>query len=452
MKILIAGGGKVGAALTRHLSGEDHDLTIIDTNKRVLSELSDIYDVMTLQGNCACLATLRDAGAAEAELLIAATNADEINLLACITARSLNPRIHTIARIRNPEYAEQVIRMREMFGLSMIINPERQAASEIDRLIRFPGFLKRDSFAKGRVAIVEVRVEKGAKLEGVRLADLGSVVHCRVLVCAVLREGEVIIPSGSFRMEAGDRVFVTAPTPDLTVLLKSLGIITHKVRRVLVSGGGRVSYYLAKKLTASGISCKIIEKDEDRCRELAELLPEADIICGDACDQSLLDSEDLTNADALVTATGMDELNMITSLFGHVRGIPQIITKVSHVEGSRVLEGLPIGSVVCPKELTSDIIVRYVRAIVNGTGAAVSLHFIADGQAEAIEFRVDANTPYQNTPLRKTRLKKNVLLASIIRGMESEIPGGDSMYSEGDTVLVVTDTSRTISKLADIFE
>ena len=451
MNILIAGGGKVGSALTRHLSREDHDLTLIDPSAAVLSRVTDSYDVMTLQGNCAAMDVLLQADVEKADLLIAATNADEVNLLSCMTAHRINPRLHTIARIRNPEYTEQIVRMREAFALSLAVNPEKQAAEEITRLLRYPGFLKRDSFAKGRVEIVELKVDAGGPLCGQRLMDLPSAIGCRVLVCAVVREGQAIIPGGSFRLLAGDRIQVTAPGRQLSELLKKLGIITHKVERVLIAGGGRVSFYLAESLAAAGIRATIIDVDEARCRELAELLPDADLVCGDAGDQHFLEEEGLRNADALVTATGLDELNMITSMYGHVIGVPHVITKLSHVEGSRVLDGLPLGSIICPKELAAGTIVRYVRAMTNGNGSAVSVHFIADGLVEAIEFRLGADAPCLGVPLRNVRLRKNVLVASITRGLKSEIPGGDSAFAEGDTVVVVTDADTEIRTFADIF-
>ena len=451
MKILIAGGGKVGAALIRHLSVEDYNLTLIDSDQGVLDDIVNRYDVMTIHGNCAAKDILDQARVREADLLIAVTNADEVNLLTCMTAHQLNPNLHTIARIRNPEYTDQVFDMREAFALSLMVNPERQAAIEMERLIKFPGFLKRDSFAKGRVEIVELRIEKASKLCNVPLKDLGSIVKCKVLVCTILRNGASIAPDGNCILQEGDRIFVTAPTNDLTALLKNLGIITHKVGRVMIAGGGRVSFYLAQQLTKSGISVEIIEQDADRCRVLAGLLPKVSIIHGDASNQGLLDSEGISRCDALITATGLDELNMIASLYGHVLGIPQIITKLSHMEGSRMLDGLPLGSIVCPKELCSNSIVRYVRAMDNQTGAAVTVHSIADGQAEAIEFRVDETTRNCEKPLKSIKLKKNVLIVSISRGTRIEIPNGDSMFHRGDTLVVVTNGETVISQLNDIF-
>ena len=282
MKIIIAGDGKMGATLTRQLSAEGDELTLIDSNPKVLESSEERYDVMVVQGNCASMDVLEQAGAREADLLIAMAGADEINLLCCMTAHSLNPKIHTIARVRNPEYTDQIYAMREMFALSMTVNPEKQAAAEIARLLRYPGFLKRDTFAKSRVEIVELRIEENSKLCNVALNDMNGIVKCKILVCAVLRNGKAIMPGGDFVLKKGDRIFVTASTETLTVLLKNLGVITHKVKRVILCGGGRASYYLAKQLQRSGIRVQLIERDLERCNQLAAILPDTCIIHGDA--------------------------------------------------------------------------------------------------------------------------------------------------------------------------
>ena len=452
MNIIIAGDGKVGSMLTRQLSSEGHDITVIDCNSKVLQASVERYDVIAVHGNCASMGVLQQAVVKDADLLIAATNADEVNLLCCTTAHSMNPRLHTIARIRNPEYTEQIYRMRDVFGLSMVINPENQAAVEIERLLKYPGFLRRDTFAKGRTEIVELRVDAGSKLCNIRLMDLRNIVKCQVLVCAVLRDGSASAPKGDFVLREGDRVFFTALSQNLTTLLKNLGILTRRVRNVTICGGGRISYYLAKRLKKSGISAQIIDSNYDRCAELAELLPECSIIHGDISEQDLLESEGLAETDALVTLTGLDELNMIVSLYATSRGVPQVITKLGHAGNRGVIDSLALGSVVCPRELVCSNIVRYVRAMENQTGAAISVHTIADGQAEAMEFLVDEHAKYCGKPLKEIRLKPNVLLVGIAHGADTEIPNGDSVFQKGDTVVVV-DTNRheVIRQLNDIF-
>ena len=451
MNIIIAGNGKVGATLTRLLSAEGHDVTLIDTNPNVLESSQEQYDVMAISGNCASMNVLLQAGVREADLLIAATNADAINLLCCTTAHCLNPKLHTIARIRDPEYTEQIYTMKDVFGLSLTINPEKQAAQEIAHLLQYPGFLKRDTFAKGRTEIVELRIDASSKLCNVALSDMNSITGCKVLVCAVLRSGNAIAPNGNFVLREGDRIFVTAPAQNLPALLRNLGIITRRVRKVMLCGGGKVSFYLAALLEHHGMSVKLVEKDYERCQELAALLPNTTIIHGDSTDYALLESEGLAGMDAIVSLTGIDELNMITSLYGQSRGVPQVITKLSRMENHALIDALALGSVVCPKELCCNNIARYVRAMQNQTGAAVSVHMIAHGQAEAVEFLVDETTRNCGIPLKNISLKENVLLVSITHGSKTEIPGGDSAFQVGDTIVVVTSGQGGLRQLNDIF-
>lgn len=451
MNIIIAGAGMVGSTLTRLLTTEGHDVTLIDSTSSVLDSNLEQYDIMAIQGNCASMDILQQAGVMEAELLIAITNMDEVNLLCCITAHSMNPNLHTIARIRNPDYTGQIYSMRNNFGLSMSINPEKQAAAEIDRLLQYPGFLKRDSFAKGKTEIVELKVDASSKLCNVALKDMNNIVKCRVLVCAVLRQGHAIAPNGNFILQEGDRIFVTAPTENLTTLLKNLGILTRRVRRVMICGGGRISYYLANHLQKHGISVTLIEQNEARCHNLAAQLPNTTIIHGDCTDQNLLESEGLADVDAMVNMTGIDELNMITSLYGMGRGVNQVITKMNRMANRNIIDTLNLGSVICPKELCCNNIARYVRAMQNQSGAAISVHAIADGQAEAVEFLVDENTPNCGIPLKDLTLKANVLLVSITRAGRTEIPNGASCFMPGDIIVVVANSQYIIHSIDDIF-
>lgn len=451
MDIIIAGAGKVGAVLTRQLIAEGHNVTVIDQDSQVLESLVVRYDAIGVQGNCASKAVLMQANIKATELLIAVTNADEVNLLCCMTAHGINPNIHTIARIRDPEYTEQVMTMRNTFPLSLTVNPEKQAAMEIERLLKFPGFLRREFFAKGRSQIVELRIDGKSKLKDVALMDMSGVVKCRVLVCAVLRDGQAMAPSGNFVLQEGDRIFVTASTSDLAVLLKNLDISTRRVRRVLLCGGGRISFYLAKLLEKDGISVHLIERDMDRCRELAQLLPETNIIHGDCSNQAALNDQGIDQCDALVALTGLDETNMILSLYGASRGVPQTITKLSREESLSLADTMSLGSIVSPKDLCSNDIVRYVRAMENLVGAAISVHTIADGQVEAVEFVVDANTPNCNVPLRNIKLKPDVLIASITHGAKSVIPNGESLFVPGDRMVVVTSRIGSLRQLGDIF-
>ena len=451
MKIIIAGSGKVGNTLAQRLAQEGYIVTLIDKNQQVLEHICEQCDVMGVQGNCASMPVLQQAGVSDADLLIAVTHEDEVNLLCCTTAHGINPNLHTIARIRNPEYTQQIHALRNVFALSLAVNPEFQAAREVERLLRFPGFLRRDTFAKGRSAIVELRVEEDSKLCHIPLHQMNNIVKCKVLVCAVLRDGNAITPGGNFILEEGDRIFVTAPTDNLSTLLKNLGIVTRKVRKVLICGGGRVSHYLAEKLCQSGISVSIIESNYNRCVELASLLPDASVVHGDATDQDLLESQGLSDCDALVTMTGLDELNMIISLYGSGKNIPQVITKLSRAENRSISDALMLGSVICPRELCCDDIVRYVRAMENHSGSAISVHSIADGQAEAVEFTVDANTAHCGEPLKNIKLRSGVLLASITHGSNTTIPNGDSVFHPGNTIVVVTSGRGKLRQLNDIF-
>ena len=451
MNIIIAGSGKVGITLARQLAAEGHNLTLIDSKQQVLEEICEKYDVMGVAGNCASMPVLLQAGIADADLLIAATNEDEVNLLCCTTAHGLNRNIHTIARIRNPEYTEQIHALHDVFALSLAVNPENQAAREIERLLRFPGFLHRDTFAKGKTAIVELRVEEGSKLCNLPLIQLNNTVKCKVLVCAVLRDGNAVIPDGHFVLQEGDRIFVTAPTAILATLLKNLNIVTRRVRKVLLCGGGRISRYLAERLCKDGISVSLIERDYEKCLSLAAALPDVTVVCGDATDQSLLESQGLSNCDALVTLTGLDELNMIISLYGTTKNVPQVITKLGRAENRSISDDLSLGSVICPRELCSDDIVRYVRAMGKHSGSAVSVHSIADGQVEAVEFLVEENTRHCGEPLKSIKLREGVLLASITDGSVTQIPGGDSTFHPGDTIVLVTSGRGTLRQLDDIF-
>lgn len=452
MKIIIAGYGKVGSAMTRQLASEGYDLTIIDSNKNKLESGQGLYDIMCVHGNCATMEVLKEAGVEDADLLIAATSADEINLLCCLTAYNLNKHIHTIARIRTPEYNEQIVMMRDSLGLSLLVNPERQAAQEIERLIKYPGFLKREKFAHGRVEIVELRVTEDSPLNNVPLMQLSSVTKCKILVCTVLRNGEAITPNGTFILKEGDRLFVTATTNELAVLLKNLGIITHRVKRVIICGGGRITYYLAQMFEKGGPEVQIIERDPGKCMQLAELLPHASIVNADASDLAFWEGERLSENDAVVSMTGLDELNMIISLFIKSCGVKQIITKLSRTESSAILDNISFGSVICPKDLCSNTIVGYVRGMRNQTGAAIAVHRLADGKSEASEFHVTKDTLNCGVPLKKLKLKKNTLIACILHLSQVIIPNGDSCFYPGDTVIIVSDTDRAISRLNDIYE
>lgn len=453
MKLLIVGAGKVGHAITAQLSKEGHDLTLIDTRSEVLEEVQSTYDINTIAGNGASMAVLKEAGVESTDVLIAVSNADEVNLLACITASSLNPKIQCIARIRDPEYVAQAYQMAGLFHLALVINPEKQAAGEIASLLKLPGTLHRDTFAKARIEIIELRVERGSRLVNRSLADLEKIVHSKVLVCAVERDGKTIMPDGSFVLKEGDKFSVTAYPDQLHAMLAYLGIVKKDVRHVLIAGGGRISYYLARQLDQMHMKATLIEIDRERCDRLAELLPHATIVHGDASSQALLDAEDMDRYDAVVSMTGVDEMNIVISMYASVKKVPMTITKLGRSENLSLLQNLPIGATVCPKELCTMHIVRYIRAMEKSSGsAAVSVHKIADGTAEALEMVVDETTKHIGVPLKKMPIRRNILIVSIRHGMKVEIADGNSIFEPGDTVVLVTAQDHVISRLNDIFE
>lgn len=452
MKIVIVGDGKVGVALTEQLTKEGHDVTIIDNNPQVLEESQEIYDVMVVHGNGACMSVLKEAEISSADLLIAATSGDEINLLTCIVAKKLG-NLHTIARVRNPEYSEQLIFLQDELGLSMTINPELAAARETYHLLQFPGFLKRDSFAKGRVEIVEIKINESSKLCNIALNKLYEIAKVKVLVCAVERGNSVHIPNGDFILAQGDKIYVTAGAQDLAELMKHLGLQKEKIRNVLIIGGSRIAIYLAARLLRGGIGVKIIEQNPTRCLELANILPNATIIEGDGSRQDVLLSEGIQDTDALVTLTNMDEENLIISMYGNHLGVPKIITKINRTEYIEIFKDMGIDSVISPKQLCSNDIVRYVRAMENRSGGSViTLHKIVNGKAEALEFQATGSTRYLNQSLSSLNIKKDIILACITRRGKTIIPKGDDIIQCGDSVVVVTTQQQAIHDLNDLFE
>lgn len=452
MKILIAGAGKLGTTATKQLIKEGFDITLMDHNSIVLERIIENYDVMTYCGNAVSKNSLINAGIKSSDLLIAVTDSDEKNLLICLTAKWLNPDIHTIARVRDPEISGQITEMRDVFALSMLVNPEQKAAHEMERLLKFPGFLKRDSFAKDRVEIVELGIDGNSKLCNLPLTRLNSVLSRPVIICAVLRGEEAIVPRGDFIIEKGDKIFVTASTSNLSGILADLGIVSKKTRHVMLLGGGRISYYLAERLLKNNIDVDIIERDMKRCEELAELLPDANIIHGDCSNQELLEDEGISDCNAVVTLTGIDEQNMILSLYAKTHGVPQIVTKIGRIEDANIINTLDIGSVVSPKDLCCNSIVRYVRAMRQQKGAANAIHFIADKQMEALEFRVEDDTQHVGIKLKDLRLKKNIIIACITKSSGITFPNGDSFFESGDTVIVIAKSNMIIHSLNDIFD
>ena len=453
MKIVIVGDGKVGQALTGRLAEEGHDVVVIDSSPKALRTSVEIHDVMGVNGNGASYAVQKEAGVGEADLLIAATSGDELNLLCCMLAKKLGAR-HTIARVRNPDYADQLVMMREDLGLSMTVNPEMAAATEIARMLRFPSALKLDSFARGQVELVEIKVKADSPLLGQALYALSSRLGIRILICAVRRGEEVYIPTGDFVLQEGDKITITASPSELDSLFRKLGIYRHKIHRVMVVGGGRIAYYLAKQLLRLGMSVKIIEQDAARCEQLSEALPKAHIILGDGTERELLEEEGIADMDALVAVTGMDEENIIISMYAGTLGLAKVVTKINRMSFQEILDGAGIESVITPKGITVNQIIRYVRAMDNSKGSNVeTLHRIVGGRVEALEFNVAKNCQGELTgiPLKDLRTRKDLLIACIIRGQQIIYPGGNDTIEERDNVIVVT-TGHQLQDLSDILE
>ena len=451
MKIIVVGDGKVGLTLTEQLSKEEHDIVVIDKNPTVLQNSQETFDVMVVPGNGASRQVLLEAGAQDADLVIAATSADEINLLCCLTAKKLGCT-HTIARVRNPEYAGQLVFLKDELGLSMVINPEATAAREMFQILQFPSFLNRDRFAKGRVEIVELKVEKGCTIIGKYLHELHENAKVKVLVCAVERGEQVYIPSGNFKIEEGDKIHVTAETRDLTKLIHYLGIPLPKMRDVVIVGGSRLGYYLANMLIQSGVKVKIIELDYERCLQLSELLPKALIINGDGCQQKLLNEEVYGKADAVISLLNIDEVNLVISMYAKKLGVPKVIAKIDRIEYMNVFKSFTEESFISPKNLICNDVLRYVRAVGNsGEGSMLTLYRLIGNQVEAIEFLAGKDTHFLGVPFSKVPMRPNLLIASIRRDDRTIFPTGSDCIQLGDRVLIVTTESGRFYELNDIF-
>ncbi len=450
MEIVIIGDGKVGYKLAKHLSVEDYDVVLIDNNEKKLRFAMDRLDIACVTGDGVDAEIQREAGVPHADLVIACTSADELNMLSCLIARRLGAR-HTIARVRNPIYFKQIGLLKEDLHLSMAVNPELIVADEIFRMLMFPDASKVETFVKGRVELIEYPVHEDSRLIGMSLADMYNKYQIRVLVCAVEHRGEVLIPDGDYVIRQGDCLHITAPHREVELFFKMLGKHRQKIKKVIICGGGRVAYYLSRQLCSIGMQVKILEKDEVRSEELCELLPKAVIIHGDATDHDLLLEEGIEDADAFVALTGMDEENIITSLFAQTQGVGKIIVKINEDRRAHMVEDLGIESIVSAKTATADAILSYVRARKNSQGSAnvETMYQLVDEKVEALEFIIKSETDYTGIPLKNLSLKSNNLIACIARKRQIIIPGGDDCMEVGDSVIVVT-MEKQIEDIEDI--
>ncbi len=443
MKIVIIGDGKVGYKLAKQLSVENYDVVMIDSNEKKMRFAVDRLDIACVTGDGASAEVQKEADVPHADLVIACTSADECNMLSCLIARRLGAK-HTIARVRNPVYFGQIGLLKEDLHLSMAVNPELIVADEISRLLLFPDASKIETFVKGRVELIEFPIPENNRVIGMSLAEMYNKLQIKVLVCAVEHCGEVLIPDGDYVIRKGDRLHIAASHREVELFFKILGKHRNKIRKVIICGGGRVAYYLSVQLCSLGMQVKIIEKNEARCEELCELLPKAVIINGDATDHDLLIEEGIEDADAFVALTGMDEENIITSLFAKSQGIDKIIAKVNEDRRARMVEDFGIDSIVSAKTATADAILSYVRARKNSQGSAnvETMYQLVDEQVEALEFIIKSETRYTGIPLKNLSLKPNNLIACIARKRQIIIPGGDDCMEVGDSVIVVTMEKR----------
>ena len=436
MKIIIAGAGKIGSAMAEVLSSEGHDVTVIDNSSETISHVSDMMDVICLEGSAANSDVLIAAGAEDADLLIAATEKDEINMICGVSARKLGTR-HVISRIRDTEYLSKREFLREAFGLDMIVNPEYECAKEISRILRFPGSSRVDAFSKGSVEIAEVNVIPGDKLEGIQLKDMAGKFGAKVLVSVVERGSEAIIPNGLFELRKGDILSVTGTANELRKFFVSTGKYKKPVKSVVIMGGGRISVYLCRILLESGISVCVIERDRELCELLSSLLPGASIIYGDATRSEVLYEEGINSADAFVALSGDDANNIITSMFVSHCPVDKIITKVSHSQYPEVIAASGLETVVTPQKIVAQQLARYVRAMSNSEGSSMeTLYSLAGGKAEALEFIVGESALCINKPLKELKIRPNTIIAALIRDGKSIIPDGETSIRPGDHAII----------------
>ncbi|MCQ2500381.1 MAG: Trk system potassium transporter TrkA [Lachnospiraceae bacterium] len=438
MQIIVVGCGKVGKEIVRQLAAEGHNVTVIDKNPDLVKSVSNEFDVMGVIGNGTSHLTLSDADLEHTDVLIAVTPNDEVNLLCCVVAKK-GANCHTIARIRNHIYSTERNFIQKELGLSMIINPEMTAAREIARRLSFPNAIEIDTFAKGRIELLRFEVQENSPLIGLELKNLAQKVSVNLLVCVAERGEEIIIPDGNFVPQAGDILGIIANPKDVLGFFKKIKVKVNTVKNTMIVGGGQLTYYLAEILLRSGGSVKIIEKDPDRCEELSEFLDRATIICGDGTDVTLLNEEHLDQMDGLVTCTGMDEQNLVLSLFARDKVRTKIVTKMSHVQYDDVVNSMHIGSVINPKKLAALHILRYVRAMNNTMGSKIeTMYRLVDGKVEALEFAITSDSKMTGIKLMDMKFKKNVLIAAIARQGKLIVPGGQDEFKVGDSIIVIT--------------
>ena len=451
MQIVIIGLGTIGRTILKSLADERHIITIIDENKEKIENLIEKYDVQGVVGNGACMDIQKEAGVSDADLVIVLTRSDELNILACLVAKKIGAK-NTIARVRNPDYRKQVSKMKEDLGIAMIVNPEREAANEIFSLINLPSIVQIEHFAKGKVSLVEIIAEKGCSLVGESLISLGKKLTTKVLICAVQRGNDVIIPSGNFKIEEGDKIHFTADAETLGDFLTEVNLFKSPFKNVMIVGGSRIGYYLADALTKNKYFVKLIENNISTAKELAEALPKVTIICGNGTQHDLLLEEGLESMDVFVSLTDIDEENMIVSMFARKMNVKKAITKIKNDDLYGMLDELGINNNVSPKHIVAGRIISYIRALANARGSNVlNMYQLVNNQIEALEFSARRHEQIYDKPLKNLNIKEGCLIASIIRENEVIIPNGNSEIKLGDNVIVVT-KHKNFNDLTDAFE
>ncbi|MBO4927901.1 MAG: Trk system potassium transporter TrkA [Clostridiales bacterium] len=449
LKIIIVGCGKVGLTLTEQLSKEGNNITVIEKNPTVISDLDSLYDVITIKGNGASYNTLREAGVEEADLVIAVTGSDELNLLCCTISKQFS-KCAAIARVRTPEYSQEVGYLRDKLGLAMIINPELESAKEMARILYLPTALQVNTFAHGQAEMIKFKVPAGNILDQMTIANLGKHIDHNILICGIERKGEVYIPSGAFCLQAEDTIFIAAKREEARKFLKHIGVFTKQVRNAMIVGGGLSAYYLANELLHTGIDVHILESSSSRCDELSTLLPEAVVINADASNQEGLLGAGLKDMEAFVPLTGIDEENILLTLFAKKVSKAKVITKVNRINFSDVITDLDLGSVIYPKLITAEAIIAYARALRASRSSEIeTLYHLFDSRAEAIEFRIKESSPVVGKELKALPLKKDLLIAFINRKGKIIIPSGSDTIEVGDTVMIVT-THTGLNEIRDI--
>ncbi|MEE5992096.1 MAG: Trk system potassium transporter TrkA [Oscillospiraceae bacterium] len=452
MNILIVGCGKAGKIIAQTLCNEGHEVTVMDSNPEIVrSIVDDNNDIQGIVGSALIVEDLKEAGVQEANIIIAITDSDEINIMCSLMARKCGAK-HSVARVRNPIYAKQMVFMRDELGISMMINPEFQTANEIARMLRYPNALQVETFAKGRMDLAEIKVSSGGILDELKLSNMTSKLGVRMLVCAVKRDEEILIPDGNFVLHGNDKIYMTAVHSELAKFYKKVGEVKSQMKNCIIVGGGKIGYYLVKQLLEQGLKVKIIEQDMARCEQLSEWFNKADVIHADGTNQDILSEEGIATTDACIILTGIDEENIILSMYAKKIGVRKVITKINRSSLMSMSESMGLENIISPKETTAELILQYVRAKQNSQNSnIITLYRLAEGKLEAIEFIVRSGAKYVGIPLKNLHVNAGFLIAGIIRNSKRIIPSGEDILKVNDSVVVVT-TNRKITSLDEMFQ